>query len=313
MGIPKLNKYLIENCNSKCICKTHISKLKGKKLAIDTSIYLYKFISRGELLEDMYLFISILLSYNITPVFIFDGKPPPEKKEILIKRNNDKKKAEEECRILNDKLKDDLTYNEKMEIEDNIEILKKKCIRVKNIDISSVKKLLAAYGITYLEAINEADELCGYLMTNNLVDGCISDDMDMFMYGCKYIIRHFSLLNHTMIMYDYNEICKCLKINNEDMKKILILSGTDYNIHMNNNIYEIFKLYKEYKKKNEGDFYSYVDEKKKIKIDDLKNIEKLFECSNYLNDEYKKSDFTLKERNDKYIKEILTPEGFYWV
>ena len=74
MGIPKLNRYLNDNCNKGSIKKTHLKILKGKTLVIDTSIYLYKFISNGDLLEQMYLFISILKSYDIKPIFIFDGK-----------------------------------------------------------------------------------------------------------------------------------------------------------------------------------------------------------------------------------------------
>ena len=100
MGIPKLNKYLTERCTNKSIGKKHLSFFSNKILVIDTSIYMYKFISHGDLLEDMYLFISILLEYSIIPIFVFDGKPPPEKKGLLIKRNDDKKKAENEYNIL---------------------------------------------------------------------------------------------------------------------------------------------------------------------------------------------------------------------
>ena len=124
MGIPKLNKYLLEKCTDKCISKQHISILKNKVLVIDTSIYLYKFIAHGELLQDMYLFVSILLYYKIIPIFVFDGKPQPEKKELLILRNNDKKKAEEECKYLCDKLNEDISELEKQDIELEMSLFK---------------------------------------------------------------------------------------------------------------------------------------------------------------------------------------------
>ena len=48
--------------------------------------------------------------------------------------------------------------------------------------------------------------------------------MDMFMYNCDYVIRHLSLLNHTVVLYDCKEIRNDLKISIEDLR---------------NNIYEI--------------------------------------------------------------------------
>ena len=44
MGIPKLNKLLLEKCeNTELIKKINLHELSGKTIAIDTSIYLYKF------------------------------------------------------------------------------------------------------------------------------------------------------------------------------------------------------------------------------------------------------------------------------
>ena len=61
MGIKNLNRFLLDNCNKKSITKIHLSKLSGKKLVIDVSIYLYKFLSENALIENMYLFILLFL------------------------------------------------------------------------------------------------------------------------------------------------------------------------------------------------------------------------------------------------------------
>jgi len=316
MGIPKLNKYLTERCTNKSIGKKHLSYLSNKILVIDTSIYMYKFISHGDLLEDMYLFISILLEYSIIPIFIFDGKPPPEKKSLLIKRNDDKKKAESEYNILYEQLQRDISDKEQEEkIKREMLLLKKKCIRLKDRDIRSVKNLMDAYGVTYFDAINEADELCAYLINNNIAYGCISDDMDMFMYGCKYIIRHLSLLNHTMIVYDYNEICNNLNLNDTDLKDILLLSGTDYDLSNHNNIYDVFNWHKEYSETEENalDFYNYVNKnKKELDIDNILNLKNMFICNNNYNDLYKDIIISNKNPNKNDIKTILEPIGFFW-
>ena len=56
MGIPTLNKFLQNKCQNcddaiKCIS---LKQLKGKKVAVDTSIYLYRYESNGNLVEQFY-------------------------------------------------------------------------------------------------------------------------------------------------------------------------------------------------------------------------------------------------------------------
>tara|TARA_B100001287_G_scaffold275333_1_gene282673 strand:- start:1195 stop:2145 length:951 start_codon:yes stop_codon:yes gene_type:complete len=315
MGIPKLNKYLTERCTNKSIGKKHLSFFSNKILVIDTSIYMYKFISHGDLLEDMYLFISILLEYSIIPIFVFDGKPPPEKKGLLIKRNDDKKKAENEYNMLCEQLQSDISDKEEEKIKTEMLLLKKKCVRLKDKEIKNVKKLMDAYGVTYFDAINEADELCAYLINNNIAYGCISDDMDMFMYGCKYIIRHLSLLNHTMIVYDYDEICNNLDLNDNELKDILLLCGTDYDLSNHNNIYDVFKWYKEYSETDKAlDFYNYVNKnKKEIDVNNILNLKNMFICNNNYNVLYKDMIISNKNPNKNDLKDILEPIGFFWV
>ena len=68
----------------------HLHALTGKKVVIDASIYLYRFLAEKNLIEHIYLMCSILRHYNIHPLFIFDGKAPNAKKEIIIKRKEKK-------------------------------------------------------------------------------------------------------------------------------------------------------------------------------------------------------------------------------
>ena len=89
MGIKYLNKHLQSNC-SNSIKNISLHELSGKKIVIDTSIYLYRFLGENALLENFYLMISIFREHNILPLFIFDGKPPKEKEELLKQRKNGK-------------------------------------------------------------------------------------------------------------------------------------------------------------------------------------------------------------------------------
>ena len=91
MGIKHVNRYLVDRCSKKAIFKTNLKIAEGKIIVIDTSIYMYKYMSQNALVEYIYLMISILLEYKITPIFIFDGKAPPEKRDLLRERSKYKK------------------------------------------------------------------------------------------------------------------------------------------------------------------------------------------------------------------------------
>ena len=86
MGIRNLNRYLRANCSEYSIQKKHLRDYKNKTIVIDTSIYLYRFSAENALIENLYLMISLFRSYDITPLFVFDGKPPAAKYETLKKR-----------------------------------------------------------------------------------------------------------------------------------------------------------------------------------------------------------------------------------
>ena len=81
MGVKLLGKLLKTQCYdvSKQI---HLSSLFGKKICIDVSIYLYRYKSKDSLIESFYLMCSLFKHYNITPLFVFDGKYIEEKKQI---------------------------------------------------------------------------------------------------------------------------------------------------------------------------------------------------------------------------------------
>ena len=107
----------------------------------------------------------------------------------------EKKEAETKYKILQDKLE----YGEDSdidmaEIKYNMDVLKKQFIRIRHSDIENVKTLIKAYGVSYIEAVGEADKLCAKMVCKNKAYACLSEDMDLFVYGCSRVLRYFSLL-----------------------------------------------------------------------------------------------------------------------
>jgi 5'-3' exonuclease len=273
MGIPLLNKLIRDKCRKSpdAIRQIHFSDLKGKIIAVDTSIYMYKFTGDNALIDNMYQLIMFFKQNEIIPLFIFDGTAPPEKHELLQIRKNQKNNAEIKYKELQHKLitikqkttnegtnehtneyTNEDTNETKKEITNEMDILKKKFIRLKNSDIEEVKKLMNLCGVLYYDAEGEADQLCAKLVISKSAYACLSDDMDMFVYGCPLILRYMSLLNLTFILYDLSEILKYLNVSLHDFKQICIYSGTDYsnisNKNKNNKIdlYKTFNYYEKY-------------------------------------------------------------------
>ena len=81
MGVKSLNT-LVSNFTNNGEKKIHLSKLSGYKLAIDTNLYLYKYLyGNKNHVNGIFFMINKLKKFNITPIFVFDGKPPDEKKK----------------------------------------------------------------------------------------------------------------------------------------------------------------------------------------------------------------------------------------
>jgi len=294
MGIKQLNKIIKNQC-SESLVKVHFSSLKYKKLAIDISIYLYKFKMENTLMESIYFMISLFRSYNIIPVFIFDGKPPAEKKELLKQRKEKKKEAEKRYYQLQEELKEDLSKEYEQYVLDEMDSEKRNCVKIKQSEIEEVKNLIRLYGVTYYDAPGEAEELCALLLKKNIVDGCVSEDMDLFLYGCSKVYRYLSLATSTMVCYNTNNILDDFNCNIEEFKLICILSGTDYYDFQIGNIYKCFHLFNKFLRlKKEDTFYEWLQNNKIIDNTNdyiIDNIISMFNFSNIKN----------KLINNKYV------------
>jgi len=284
MGIRHLNRFFRDHA-ANAIKIVSLAELSGKKVAVDISIYLHKYTAENTLVESMYAMLSIFRHYNITPIFIFDGKPPAEKKELLMKRREDRSEALEEFNKLQSLLSNNevMDETEKQEITGQMDILKRKFVKIKKNDIEMVKSLMRSYGATYYDAPGEADELCAMLTIKGNVWATMSEDMDMFVYGCPHVIRYFSLLNHNAVLYDMKIILQKLGVTQKELREICILSGTDYNSLNNDNknthnLHSTLKYFKKYFKegKNNMDFYDWLIENTNY-IEDYNLLVKIYD------------------------------------
>jgi hypothetical protein len=214
MGIRGLNRFLTTTCSNNAIRKISLAELSNKTIVVDTSIYLYKFIGENTLIESMISLLSICKYYSIHLVFVFDGKPPPSKKHILDERESKKKKAEDKYRIA--------------EVDGNVselKVLQKQMVRIKNNHVRIVKDMIVAFGAEFCVAQNEADEVCAKLVIDGHAWACLTDDMDLFMYGCPRILRKLHLVHAEVVLHDLTNIISDLSLDSIHDFQVMVLDS----------------------------------------------------------------------------------------
>jgi hypothetical protein len=295
---------------------------------------MYRFAGENALLENMYLMASLFRHYNIHAVFVFDGLPPPQKTELIESRRRKKDHAKHQYDIVADQLKQRQRteyYNPEIaELEETMTQLRKKFARLRDCDIANVKELLVSFGFAIIDAEGEADVLCAKLAIKKRVYACLSDDTDMFVYGCAVVLRHISLLNHSVVSYTMADILAEIGISQHEFKMMCVVNGTDYDappdVAASDRIFQIYDLLMEFKhlspkeqKKYQdgGGFYDWLDERKKgvivtSGVISMMTNEAIFDTA--ASDQYKQ--LVILNRNDihkRRIVELMMKEDFIFI
>ena len=308
MGIRLLSKLLKKTYGHK-IQTTHLSKLSGKKICIDTSIYLYRYKSQDAMLEKFYLMCSIFKKYNIIPVFIFDGKPSELKQNTINERREKRELAWQKY----EKYKNKVGENPNKKQLERLTNIKRTFIKINKTDIENIKSLIDSYGMKYINAQSEADILCASLVKQKKVYAVLTEDMDLFAYGCNVILRYLSLVNHTCMLYNMKDILKILHINLTDFQTLCIISGTDYN-KSTRNIFQNLDLYKKYNKSGYNCFKYWLLDNNYIA--DINTFNTILDVFNNTNNELKNYPYILIKYgyvNVSKLFSILKKERFIFV
>ena len=308
MGIHLLQTF-IASLNDHSIKEQHLREFSNKKITVDISIYLYRFKEKGNLLENIYLMCSIFRYYNIHALFIFDGKYLKNKNDTMRKRKESKKQAKKKFNAIKENLHK-YKGDSRVKIEMQLDTLRKQFITVTKEDVKNVKDLLDAYGMVYVSAKHEADELCGAL--NNEIYACLTEDTDIMVYGCKRIFRYFSLMKHTVVVYDMTLIHNNLNMTLSDFQELCICAGNDY-ITSKKNIFYYYELFKQYKRTPTG-FLDWLLQKRYISLQEYHQRREIYNIYTFkTHDPFEDVPYTLiknKYVNKQKLLEILETVGF---
>lgn len=183
MGINDLLKIVRDG-----LIHTHISNFSGKVAAVDMMNWIYRgvYSCSAELnngLEvDIYLnfpikMLSMLRSYNISIVAVFDGNEIQAKEKIDRQRKDEKNK--------------NLQLANKLSLEGNVDgarNISRRAMKITGKILNTIIEILKKLGVKIIVAPYEADSQIAYLCIQNLCDFAISEDSDLIVYGCNRVL-----------------------------------------------------------------------------------------------------------------------------
>lgn len=262
MGIKSLSKFLKDRY-PELFEMIHLSEYAYKKVAIDVSLYMYRYKSAyGDLMKfDKYdwlrafiRLVACLRENELHCVFIYDTGAPKEKEAERKKRSDEKVKKENKIYELEQAIE---KYHETnvidpilLQLQDkdknkplmlirqpfNIKIaerelsrLKSQLITVTPDDFALTKKVFDILQVPYFNAPVEAETMCADLCKQGKVDAVLSEDTDVLCYGAPIFLTKIDTSNSTCLRIDYNELLRQMNFTPDQFTDFCIMCGTDYN------------------------------------------------------------------------------------
>ncbi|KAM3183042.1 hypothetical protein ACTXT7_011134 [Hymenolepis weldensis] len=162
-----------------------LRSLGGKKLAIDLSGWVCGDMCVNQraqtgcklYLRNLVFRLIALLRESILPIAVTDGTAPAIKTQAMQDRHQFSR------------------LNSSNDPPKPISLKRSQFSRIS----AQCVQLLRALGVPCIACPGEAEAMCAFLDMENLVDGCVTNDGDVFLYGAKVVYRRFSLNSRVII------------------------------------------------------------------------------------------------------------------
>ncbi|CAI9111074.1 OLC1v1011209C1 [Oldenlandia corymbosa var. corymbosa] len=99
---------------------------------------------------------------------------------------------------------------------------------VNNEMFTECQELLQMFGLPYIIAPMEAEAQCAYMELVNLVDGVVTDDSDVFLFGARSVYKNIFDDRKYVETYFMKDIENELGLNREKLIRMAMLLGSDY-------------------------------------------------------------------------------------
>ncbi|KAK0564366.1 hypothetical protein OC844_001755 [Tilletia horrida] len=211
---------------------THIREYKGKTLGVDAYVWLHRgaYACAQELVlgqpTDKFIRyamhkINMLRHFGVTPYLVFDGGKLPSKKRTeddRERRRSENRGKAEEC----------LAAGQKDQARD----LFAKCLDISPAIAYQLIKALRREKIPYIVAPYEADAQLAYMEKEGIIDGIITEDSDMLVFGCQRVLFKLesdgSCIEILQSRFTANKTVSFIGWTIQEFRHMSILSGCDY-------------------------------------------------------------------------------------
>ncbi|XP_073694944.1 flap endonuclease GEN homolog 1-like [Garra rufa] len=190
--------------------------LSGKTLAVDLSLWVCEAqhvqgmmgkVTKPHL-RNLFFRVSSLTLMGVKLVFVMEGDAPEIKAETMSKRT--------EMRYGSVKAKPAAAKNTG---RGRFKAVLRECA-----------EMLECLGVPWVTAAGEAEAMCAYLDSQGLVDGCITNDGDAFLYGAQTVYRNFNMntKDPQVDCYRTPRIQTELGLSRDTLVGLAVLLGCDY-------------------------------------------------------------------------------------
>lgn len=306
MGIKNLHR-ILEKYAKNCYKTKHLSEYSYKKVAIDISLYLYKYkaIQGDRWIESFISLINSLRKWDVHCIFIYDGQAPVEKLEEQKRRRDTRAKMGDKIKILENQIQEyeeegkigdlieELCRKESVSLfrkkteskidislaKDKLESMKSMMISITQEDITLSQQLFDVMGIPYIKAPAEAECYASHLCVYGKVDCVLSEDTDVLAYGTPTFLTKIDLYKDTVVEITYDKILEDTGMTKETFTDLCIMCSCDYN----SNVYLIGPEKSYNLLKNFGRIENVLSELKEMKNKDNspKYTDEMFEVLKY--------------------------------
>lgn len=224
-----------------------LQSLAGKRLAIDTSLFLYQFLTsirmpdgrpftnkEGKVtshLIGLFSRTTKLLSMGIKLCFVLDGKHPELKKKEIERRAAIKAEAARH-------------YAEAAKEEDLADMKKfaSRTVHLTKEMIQEAKEVIELLGIPVIQAPGEAEAQASFMAMQGSAWAVASQDADALLFGTPRLLRNLAITGRKKKtgtlgtiavqpeIFVLQDILKHLKINQDQFIALGMLVGTDFNV-----------------------------------------------------------------------------------
>ncbi|XP_025723560.1 flap endonuclease GEN homolog 1 [Callorhinus ursinus] len=192
----------------------HLHDLCGKTIAVDLSLWVCEAQTVKKMigtvmkphLRNLFFRISYLTLMDVKLVFVMEGEPPKLKADVISKRNQIRYGSSGK------------TWSQKTG-RSHFKSVLKECL-----------DMLECLGIPWVQAAGEAEAMCAYLNASGYVDGCLTNDGDVFLYGAQTVYRNFTMNTKDphVDCYTMSSIKSKLGLDRDALVGLAILLGCDY-------------------------------------------------------------------------------------